>query len=103
MAAFWPFFREAMLRSVLQQEPSVRGLSKSLVNREPHPLRLRSPGGVADQCSHARRTVIDEWARKIRGVACRCGVGVIQVEKPGRGEKVGDADHRRAANEPARA
>ena len=102
MAAFWPFFREAMLRSVLQQEPSVRGLSKSLVNREPHPLRLRPQGGVADQCSHTRRTVIDKWARKVPGVAFRRGAGVIQIEKPCRGQKVGDADHCGAANEPAR-
>ena len=30
------------------------------------------------------------------------GVGVIQIDKPGRGQKVGDADNRRAAEEPAR-
>src|SRR3984957_15588433 len=79
-----------------------RGILKRFVDREPPPLRLRPPGGVADQCSHARRTVIDKWARKVRGVASRRGVGVIQKKKPGRGGKGGEADHRRAANEPAR-
>ena len=92
-----------MLCLVPQHEPSSRGLSKSLVDREPHTLRLRLPGGVADQCSNARRTAIDKWARKVQGVAFRHGVGVIQIKKPGRGQKVGDADHRRTANEPARA
>jgi hypothetical protein len=81
----------------------VRGLSKRLVDRETDPLRLRPPGGVADQCSNARRTVIDEWARKVRGVAFRQSVAVVQIEKPGRGQKVGEADHRRAANQPTRA
>src|ERR1700722_5905806 len=82
---------------------SVGGLSKRLVDREPHALRLRPPGGVTDQCSNARRTAIDKWARKVRGVAFRHGVGVIQIEKPCRSQKMGDADNRRTANEPARA
>jgi len=29
-------------------------------------------------------------------------VGVIQIDKPGRGQEVAHADHRRATNEPAR-
>src|SRR6185312_3595624 len=55
------------------------------------------------QCSDARRTEIDERAREGRGVACRYGIGVIQVDKPGRGQEVGDADNRRAAKDPTRA
>jgi hypothetical protein len=65
-------------------------------------LCLRGPRGIADQCSHACRTVIDKWARKIRSVALRESVGVIEIDKPTRREEVGDADRRGAANEPAR-
>src|ERR1700678_461357 len=65
------------------------GLSKRPVDREADPLRLRPPGGVADQCSHARRILIDEWARKVRCVPFRQGVAVVQIDKPARSQKVG--------------
>ena len=78
-----------------------QGPLKGLVDREADSLRLRPPGGVADQCSHARRILIDEWARKIRSVAFRQSVAVIQIDKPARGQKIGNADNRRSAEEPA--
>ena len=78
-----------------------QGLLKGLVDREADSLRLRPPGGVADQCSHARRILIDEWARKIRSVAFRQSVAVVQIDKPAWGQKIGDADNSRAAKQPA--
>ena len=77
--------------------------SKGPVEREAHALCRRLPGGAADQCSQARRIAIrtGEWARKIREVIFRHGVAVIQIDEPGRGKEVGDADLRHAANQPA--
>jgi hypothetical protein len=46
--------------------------------------------------------VIDAWACKVDGVARRPGVSVVQIEKSRWCQKVGGADHRRAANEPIR-